>query len=65
VRIISFGILLFLPITVAAMAILVPINYLDDYYQRQSSMDGFGDSYTTVFIRLTMSNITPGSPVLW
>lgn len=65
VRILSFGVLLLLPITIGAMAILIPINFLDDYYQRQGSSAGFQDVYTTVFIRLTMSNITPGSPLLW
>lgn len=63
VRIISFGILVFLPITIFAMAILIPINYTDNYYKSSSS--DMTDSYTTVFIRLTMSNITPGSSVLW
>ena len=45
------------------MAILIPINYTDDYYQ--DSAEGMTDDYSTVFIRLTMSNITPGSPLLW
>ena len=63
VRIISFGILVFLPITIFAMAILIPINYTDNYFKSSSS--DMTDSYTTVFIRLTMSNITPGSSVLW
>ena len=63
VRIISFGILVFLPITIFAMAKLIPINYTDNYYKSSSS--DMTDSYTTVFIRLTMSNITPGSSVLW
>jgi hypothetical protein len=65
VRILSFGIMLLLPITVFALAILVPINYLDDWYQRQGQQAGVQDIYTTVFIRMTMSNISPGSPLLW
>jgi uncharacterized membrane protein YgcG len=65
IRVISFGILLFLPVTIAALAILVPINYLDDYYIKQGQDAGITDEYTTVFIRLTMSNLTPGTPLLW
>ena len=65
VRIISFGVLLFLPITVAALAILIPINYLDDYYIKSGQSAGVTDAYTTVFIRMTMSNLTPGTPLMW
>ena len=65
VRILSFGILVLLPITIAAMAILIPINYTDNYYKKSSQQAGLKDEYSTVFIRLTMSNITPGSSVLW
>ena len=65
VRIISFGTLLLLPVTLAAMAILIPINYTDNYYTKDSRTSGSSDGYTTVFIRLTMSNITPGSPTMW
>jgi len=65
VKILYFGILCFLPITLAAMAILIPINYTDDYYSSTAQADGLSDTYSTVFIRLTMSNIRPGSSVLW
>jgi hypothetical protein len=65
VRIISFGVLLLLPLTVVGLAVLVPVNYLDDYYAKQAKQDNVGDAYTTVFIRLTMSNITPRSAWLW
>lgn len=65
VRVLSFGILVLLPITIAAMAILIPINYTDNYYKKSSQQEGIEDEYSTVFIRLTMSNITPGSSVLW
>lgn len=65
VKILYFGILCFLPITLAAMAILIPVNYTDDYYSKTAQESGISDSYSTVFIRLTMSNITPGSSVLW
>ena len=51
--------------TVAALAFLVPINYLDDWYAKTAKVDNVADTYTTVFIRLTMSNITPRSPWLW
>jgi hypothetical protein len=65
VRVLSFGITVLLPITLAAMAILIPINYTDNYYKKSSQQAGLEDEYSTVFIRLTMSNITPGSSVLW
>ncbi len=65
VKILYFGILCFLPITIAAMAILIPVNYTDDYYSKTAQESGISDSYSTVFIRLTMSNITPGSSLLW
>ena len=65
IRVLSFGILLFLPVTIAAMAILVPINFLDDYYTKEGETMGVSDSYTTIFIRLTMSNLTPGTPLMW
>ena len=67
VKILYFGILCFLPITLAAMAILIPVNYTDDYYSKHGA-GGSGlcaTTYSTVFIRLTMSNIRPGSSVLW
>ena len=63
VRILSFGILVFLPITIGAVAILIPINYTDNYYKKSST--GMQDEYSTIFIRLTMSNITPKSHLLW
>lgn len=47
------------------MGILIPINYLDNFYEEQGQLSGMNDSYTTVFVRLTMSNITPKSPLLW
>ena len=65
VRVLSFGIMVLFPITLAAMAILIPINYTDNYYKKSASTAGIEDEYSTVFIRLTMSNITPGSSVLW
>ena len=65
VKILYFGIMCFLPITIAAMAILIPVNYTDDYYSKTAQESGLSDDYSTVFIRLTMSNITPGSSLLW
>jgi hypothetical protein len=32
VRIISFGVMLFLPMTLLSMAVLLPINYTSDFY---------------------------------
>ena len=39
VRIISFGVMLFLPMTLLAMAILIPINYTSDWYQYEASQN--------------------------
>lgn len=64
-RIISFGVLLLIPLTVVGLGVLLPIHYLDDWYEKEAKQDGMQDAYTTIFIRLTMSNITPDSPWLW
>lgn len=129
VRILSFGVMLFLPMTIAAMAVLLPVNYtsgacpaaepsrphlpwpsghtgvrqqrrfsgcslpalqcapdydcrvkishicseLDtglppcpaDNYKLSAEEDGISDPYTSVFMRMTISNIRQGSPLLW
>jgi hypothetical protein len=64
-RIISFGMMLFLPVTIVVTAILLPINYTDNYYTNEAEDGNYQDDYTTVFIRLTMSNLTPGTRFMW
>jgi Late exocytosis, associated with Golgi transport len=64
-RIISFGMMLFLPVTIVVTAILLPINYNDNYYTNEAEDGNYQDDYTTVFIRLTMSNLTPGTRFMW
>lgn len=125
VRIISFGVILFLPMTVVGLAVLLPINYtsgggfgvaccglvwgsavrslcwpagrprlpaelaparlpsiqwdssgpykilqtsfalcLPDYYKQYAEQEGM-DEYSSVFMRMTISNIRQRSPLLW
>lgn len=65
VRIISFGVMLFLPMTILSLAVLLPINYTSDYYKLSAEQDQIMDEYTSVFMRMTISNIRQGSPLLW
>lgn len=64
VRIIGFGVLLFLPLTILGAAVLIPVNYFDDWYKKEAVELGL-DEFSSVFMRLTISNITPGSNLLW
>ncbi|KAI3425049.1 hypothetical protein D9Q98_008427 [Chlorella vulgaris] len=64
IRIISFGVMLFLPMTLGGMAVLLPINYTSDYYKQIAEEEGM-DEYTSVFMRMTISNIRQRSPLLW
>lgn len=51
VRILSFGILLFVPITVGGMVILA-VNYTDSYYLKSASeLSVSADDYSTIFMR--------------
>lgn len=43
---------------------LPPCN-TDNYYEMSAKEDDLTDKFTSVFIRLTMSNIAPGSPLMW
>lgn len=42
VRIISFGVLLFLPMTILGVAVLLPINYTSDYYKQMAAQVSAG-----------------------
>lgn len=50
---------------VLGVTVLLPINYVDDYYETSARADDLTDRFTSVFSRLTMSNIRPGSPLMW
>lgn len=63
VRILSFGVMLFLPMTVAGLAVLLPINYTSDFYMVAPGEEL--DQYSSAFMRMTISNIQQHSPRLW
>ncbi|PSC69350.1 ERD4-related membrane [Micractinium conductrix] len=65
VRIISFGVMLFLPMTIGSLAVLLPVNFTSDFYKQSAEQDHVMDEYTSVFMRMTISNISQGSPKLW
>jgi len=67
VRILSYGLALFLPVGALAIAILIPVNYtanglVEDGYAPSNVSDS---NLTYVFARMTMSNIPNGSALLW
>lgn len=64
-RIIGFGVTLLAPMAVLGVTVLLPINYVDDYYETSARANDLTDRFTSVFSRLTMSNIRPGSPLMW
>lgn len=64
VRIIGFGVLLLLPLTILGAAVLIPVNYTDDWY-KSGEYANSTDEFSSVFMRLTISNITPGSSLFW
>uniref|UniRef100_A0A1D2A6U9 ERD4-related membrane protein n=1 Tax=Auxenochlorella protothecoides TaxID=3075 RepID=A0A1D2A6U9_AUXPR len=64
-RIIGFGVTLFAPMTVLAVAVLLPINYGERYYASQAKADAVSDTFTSVFIQLTISNVHPRSSLMW
>ena len=56
VRILQFGVSLFLPMTVFCVGILLPVNY--------TASPGGSDA-TSAFFRMTISNIPNGSSLMW
>jgi hypothetical protein len=67
VRILSYGLALFLPVGALAIAILIPVNYtanglVEDGAVPSNVSEG---NLTYVFARMTMSNIPNGSSLLW
>ena len=69
VRIVSFGIPLFIPYVVLGIAVLLPVNYHGGYLAEEAEKDGNSDSassgnLTYEFLRLSISNIKPSSSLL-
>eukprot|EP00890_Picochlorum_soloecismus_P002178 jgi/Picsp_1/2961/NSC_01185-R1_erd4-related membrane protein len=67
VRVLSYGGLLFIPVGLAGIAILLPINYTGDYFVQTGAVgnDTSSSNLTYLFLRMTISNIENGSSVLW
>ena len=67
VRVLAFGIALFGPIAFLGIVVILPVNY------SQTLLDSLSDdpahtsvsNLTYVFLRMTISNVPNGSPVLW
>lgn len=44
---------------------VLPLYPPPDYYKLSAEEDAVMDEYTSVFMRMTISNISQGSPKLW
>lgn len=64
VRVISYGIALFLPLTIFGIGVLLPVNYTGGNLAQESA-DADSSNLTIAFLKMTISNIENGSPVLW
>lgn len=63
-RIIGFGCLMFLPLTILGLGVLLPVNYTS--YEVPPNTDSSApDSVNDQFLKMTMSAIPHGSPLLW
>ena len=49
--------------TLAALAVLLPINYTSDYYMVAPGEEL--DQFSSAFMRMTISNVRQRSPRLW
>jgi hypothetical protein len=71
VRVLSYGIALFVPLTIFGIGVLLPINYTGGYLEQDydaldsSTSSNSTTNYTLVFLKMTISNIENGSPLLW
>ena len=65
VRVISYGIALFLPFTILGIGVLLPVNYTGGNLAQQEGVSHDSSNLTYVFLRMTISNIENGSPLLW
>ncbi len=64
-RILSFSVWLFLPLAVVGVGVLIPVTWMGEYYARVAVENGISDAITSAFVRMTISNVEPGSPRLW
>lgn len=60
-RVIAFGILLLIPLTVLGIGMLLPLNYT----AQDPTSEGSGSSMDAIFLGMTISNVPHGSPRLW
>lgn len=67
VRILSYGLALFLPVGILGVAILIPVNYTSDGLKvdNQAPENATNGNLTYFFLRLTISNIPNGSDLMW
>ncbi|KDD76067.1 late exocytosis protein, partial [Helicosporidium sp. ATCC 50920] len=76
VRALGFGLMLLVPVCVVCIGVVLPVNYLGDYFGRgvaEADASAAGspppsfdpDSLSTTFVKLTMSNVAPGSKLMW
>jgi len=64
VRVLAYGIALFVPFTILGIGVLLPVNYTAGYLE-QDLPEADSDNLTLVFLKMTISNIENGSPLLW
>lgn len=67
VRVLSYGLALFLPVGVFGIAILLPVNYTSNGLKEegQAPENATNGNLTYFFLRLTISNIPNGSNLMW
>ena len=67
VRILSYGLALFLPVGVFGIAILLPVNYTGNGLKEdgQAPENATNSNLTYFFLRMTISNIPNGSDLMW
>ena len=62
VRVIAYGLALFVPLTIFGIGVLLPVNYTSVNLNDQG-VDS--SNITHVMLKMTISNIPNGSPLLW
>ena len=67
VRILSYGIALFIPVGLFGIAILLPINYTSNglIEQGDAPANVTDSNLTYLFLRMTISNMPNGSDLMW
>ncbi|KAL4421157.1 hypothetical protein ABPG77_000792 [Micractinium sp. CCAP 211/92] len=65
-RVIGFGNLMFAPLTILGVGVLLPVNYTSyEPDPATTQTDANGTTVNDAFLKMTMSAIPHGSPVLW